>query len=197
MKPRFSLKLLLMAVTATAAACYWVCRPGQIADRLIAAVEAGDDAAADAMFTEARHARFSRWSRWRRHEKLDGRLDLELEKLPRTWADVVAGRCRVNVTADFRGGGLITAAIRGELDVRIGRVTGDYEDGLLLVSGLKIGSHVFRQHYSENPPVRTVADPARPIEAMLSPPMDRTDPSRTPTRYDLLVAPTSQSASSP
>ncbi len=67
MKPRISLRGLLVLTTCLAAVCWWRDRPRQIANRFVAAIEAGDYEAADAMFVRGRslydetvgHATFS------------------------------------------------------------------------------------------------------------------------------------------
>jgi hypothetical protein len=50
MTPRISIRGLLFLTALVAAFCYWRDRPRQIANRLVAAIEAGDYELADALF---------------------------------------------------------------------------------------------------------------------------------------------------
>jgi hypothetical protein len=51
MRPRFSLRGLLLLTACLAALLYWFSRPLQVANHFVAAIEAGDHKAAEAMFT--------------------------------------------------------------------------------------------------------------------------------------------------
>lgn len=56
MKPRFSLRAMLVLTTLVGLACLWRSRPARVADKFARAVNAGDLVRADAMFHQNKHA---------------------------------------------------------------------------------------------------------------------------------------------
>lgn len=99
MKPRFSLKLLLIVVTAAALFCFWRTRPAAIADRFAACVETGQYAAADrlvrirqpaprynAMYTETP----DRFSDWRQQQPT---LRVSVRRETQSPVDWLTGHC--------------------------------------------------------------------------------------------------------
>jgi hypothetical protein len=50
MKPRFTIRVLLILTACLAAFCYWRDRPRQIANQFVAAIESGDYKLAESMF---------------------------------------------------------------------------------------------------------------------------------------------------
>ncbi|MCA9234541.1 MAG: hypothetical protein KDA44_03685 [Planctomycetales bacterium] len=118
MKPRFSLKLLMIGVTTMALVCFWRTRPAANAKQFAAMIEAGDFAGADQLLqeiqqpprTNAVHAQvpqtFVEW-----HEKLPwltATVDVDQQSLG-NW---IAGRCtgviKVNVDGS-QGAASLTA----------------------------------------------------------------------------------------
>ena len=129
LRPRFSLRTLLVLTVILAAACYWwIARPTMIANRFIAAIDQGHDyTAADAWFAAGESTLSDKigdfsFSFFKMGIQIDlGKLKLTAAALPRTWADLKRGQRRVQLTAtgDQFGTWPLVATPRG---IR----TGDY-----------------------------------------------------------------------
>ncbi|MAT70822.1 MAG: hypothetical protein CMJ58_15005 [Planctomycetaceae bacterium] len=102
MKPRFSLKLLLMAVTATALFCYWRTRPAAISHRFVEAAAKGDYATADQLLITPSMRKLDQWER----ENREIRVWLHPQK--QTVLDWLAGRMsgQIVVEGDINGPGM-------------------------------------------------------------------------------------------
>jgi hypothetical protein len=88
MRPRFSLRTLLILTTLAALGCGWLVIPSLRADRFIAAILRDDLEAADNMFrgggTTIRD--------WRARPSIDG---IRADIFPLTWTDLVLGHRRI------------------------------------------------------------------------------------------------------
>jgi hypothetical protein len=106
MRPRFSLRWLLILTALVAAVCGWVVRPTVVANRFAATLHAKDYAAARAMCTFSETG--SRPSTRDRFEVLlvQARtsalgLMVAAHKAPRTWGDVLRGRIPIRIQLEL------------------------------------------------------------------------------------------------
>jgi hypothetical protein len=98
MRPRFSLRSLLVVFTLAIVFCVWRDQPRKVANRFVAAVDAQRYAAADALLTN-------------RDEQLvaqfvarDDRNQIGAERLPQSLTEWLSGKCHVAVSLkDFQG----------------------------------------------------------------------------------------------
>ena len=116
MKLRFSLRGLLLLTVCLAVFLYWRDRPRQIANRYVAAIEAGDYKLADSMVD----------NQWvgvtHKPADMDAWKALRKEQLATDW---LRGRCYVYVTGDlarFRFSHQIVATATGMQTVDIWRI---------------------------------------------------------------------------
>jgi hypothetical protein len=92
MRPRLSLRMLLVLTALAAAACYWwVARPTIVAARFIAAFAAGDQMKLESLWTDSENESF--------YQSYLHSLPVTLEKenvtlslAPRSWQDILHGR---------------------------------------------------------------------------------------------------------
>jgi hypothetical protein len=92
MRPRFSLRRLLLFTALVAAACYWwIARPTNTAKRFVAAVNCGDFAAAQTLFGPGPMFH-EKWANYMGRE-----IRLESYLAPRSWHDLVHGRRRIDL----------------------------------------------------------------------------------------------------
>jgi hypothetical protein len=94
LRPRFSLRTLLVLTALVAAGCYWwIVRPTIVATRFARAIHAKEYTAADALYTGEDRQYVSRRVQW----ILSGRdsVHLELFVFPRNWTDVFHGQRRM------------------------------------------------------------------------------------------------------
>jgi hypothetical protein len=92
---RFSLRTLLVLVTLLGFLTYWQTRPAQLADRFVAAILAGNYAAADQMFHKPHLAAWI---------KKSYRIDISARREPASLLDWVKGVSRVSVVIEDRSG---------------------------------------------------------------------------------------------
>jgi hypothetical protein len=98
LRPRFSLRMLLMLTTCVALFCWWRQRPAVIADKFIDAVKARDYAAADALFQRPQTGFVEEFMR------RDDRNRITVTREPQTAGDWLKGVCRMSVALeDFSG----------------------------------------------------------------------------------------------
>lgn len=110
MKLRFSLKLLLIAVTATALFCFWRTRPAANAARFAAALEAEDFAAADQLVsvyskppkTDHRAFECRPFPDWRTHKRTT-RLAITAHFNSQSLGQWLTGRCVGTLKTQFDG----------------------------------------------------------------------------------------------
>jgi hypothetical protein len=98
MKPRFSLRTLLAAITVVALLAWWQTSPARLADRFIAHIEAGRYAEADQMLVK----NTSRPISSRVHPYIGRTITASRE--PATWFDWLKGISRVRVVIVDSGG---------------------------------------------------------------------------------------------
>jgi hypothetical protein len=98
MKLRFSIRTMLVLVAAIGFVAFWQSRPAQVADRFVAAIEAGDYAAADGMFRRRQQHRFAEWM------KKSYRMEITARREPPTLLDWFKGVSRVTVVIDDYSG---------------------------------------------------------------------------------------------
>jgi hypothetical protein len=87
-RPRFSLRSLLIVTAILAAICYWRERPRQMANRFVAAIEAGEYYLAESMCGDEPLAL---------SERLVNLGGWEAARKPQTMTDWLLGRCYVHV----------------------------------------------------------------------------------------------------
>jgi hypothetical protein len=107
MRPRFSIRKLLVLTGLLAAACYWwVARPTIVAEQFVSAVNSNDQVAAKAMYIDARQ--FDHWI-WNMRQPTYPRPTLSIEESAtpqplrrveavlksRTWHDLWRGQRRI------------------------------------------------------------------------------------------------------
>lgn len=92
MRPRFTLRTLLILTALAAAACYWfVARPTIVANRFVAAVNRGDYPAAQALAIQP--ASWDQPPDWRLLNTKP--LQYSAQVQPRTWVDLCCARRRI------------------------------------------------------------------------------------------------------
>jgi hypothetical protein len=77
---------------------YWQSRPAQLADRFVAAIVAGDYAAADRMFHTPQKHKLAAWM------KKSYRIDITARREPASLLDWIKGVSRVSVVVEDRSG---------------------------------------------------------------------------------------------
>jgi hypothetical protein len=97
MRPRFSLRGVLILTAIVAVFCGWRDRPRQVAKRFVAALEAKDQAALERLIVD--HARFERMLRILQNAASEGTAQREGQ----TFAEWLKGQCRVQFTIDGAG----------------------------------------------------------------------------------------------
>jgi len=88
MRPRFSLRSLLILLTFAALACAWLVIPSRNAEQLVNAIDEGDYSAADDLF-RGRHKVLQTWSTQPYVDTISSEL------LDQTLSDVAFGRRRI------------------------------------------------------------------------------------------------------
>jgi hypothetical protein len=97
MRPRFSLRTLLVLTALAAAACWWwVARPTIVAERFAAAVNRGTYAAAGELFCEPTSLELGQYA------SPESRFLLSAKLHPRTTQDLLRGRWRLVLRADAK-----------------------------------------------------------------------------------------------
>ena len=109
MRPRFSIRTLLVLTALAAAACYWwISAPTQVALRFKQAVESADYRSANAMFLEANKSVRDMFTRDPDTTSAVPAAGLTVRVLPRSWTDLVRRERRLAVSGStgeesFRG----------------------------------------------------------------------------------------------
>lgn len=98
MTPRFSLRGLLALITIAGVLCYWRGKPARIADRLVAAIRAGDLETADAMFQQSEDRFLAEFVRRSDRNKISA------DRETQSFIDWLAGTSTVRVKLNDRSG---------------------------------------------------------------------------------------------
>jgi len=97
MRPRFSLRTLLVLTALIAAGCYWwIARPTIVAEQFIAAIRRTDYASAESLLVDEREAYASAFAQCTAQE-----FDLSASLTPRRWGDTWRGRRRIDVIVSY------------------------------------------------------------------------------------------------
>ena len=97
MKPRFSLRVVLVVTAVVAVACWWRVRPTRVADQFVRAVAAGDYQRADKLFANQEHAFVAKFM-------ADYRNKAKALAVRQSMAQWLAGQCEISLDLiDHRG----------------------------------------------------------------------------------------------
>jgi hypothetical protein len=117
MRPRISLRGLLILTALLAAFCYWRNRPRQIASQFVAAIEAGDYAFADTLVVDD-DGTFSM------RECAGPAGEFWIVRVPQTSTDWLNGQCRITFVGKgsaFGVDGTVAATASGIRKLKISR----------------------------------------------------------------------------
>ena len=93
MRPRFSIRTLLILTGVVATACWWIVRPSIVAQRFVAAIDQNNFASIDAMWSGPKLVDI-----YRIESLNSGQMDWRIRALPerRTWHDLWQGVRRIH-----------------------------------------------------------------------------------------------------